>query len=141
MPSSAVLDANVLYPFSLRDTLLRLAELKLYTPLWSERLTRETPALLAHANSALEPSRTSPRSASKMHLTINPKVEDSNPSRPIREDPLAPYGSRGSAPLRRLASHGWARRAISADEIAAGKRLRRRPAQRSKDLSPRRPML
>jgi hypothetical protein len=32
---SAVLDANILYPFSLRDTLLRLAELELYTPLWS----------------------------------------------------------------------------------------------------------
>jgi hypothetical protein len=28
MPFSAVLDANVLYPFSLRDTLLRLAELE-----------------------------------------------------------------------------------------------------------------
>jgi hypothetical protein len=27
---SAVLDANVLYPFSLRDTLLRLAELELF---------------------------------------------------------------------------------------------------------------
>jgi 8-oxo-dGTP pyrophosphatase MutT (NUDIX family) len=32
---SAVLDTNVLYPFSLRDTPLRLAELELYTPLWS----------------------------------------------------------------------------------------------------------
>ena len=41
MPFSAVLDANVLYPFSLRDTLLRLAELELYTPLWSERILDE----------------------------------------------------------------------------------------------------
>jgi hypothetical protein len=38
---SAVLDANVLYPFSLRDTLLRLAELELYTLLWSERILEE----------------------------------------------------------------------------------------------------
>jgi len=37
----AVLDANVLYPFSLRDTLLRLAELELYTPLWSARILEE----------------------------------------------------------------------------------------------------
>lgn len=38
---SAVLDANALYPFSLRDTLLRLAELDLYAPLWSERILEE----------------------------------------------------------------------------------------------------
>ena len=38
---SAVLDANVLYSFSLRDTLLRLAELRLHTPLWSERILDE----------------------------------------------------------------------------------------------------
>jgi predicted nucleic acid-binding protein len=41
MPFSAVLDANALYPFSLRDTLLRLAELELYTPRWSERILEE----------------------------------------------------------------------------------------------------
>jgi hypothetical protein len=46
---SAVLDANVLYPFSLRDTLLRLAELELYRPLWSGRILEEMrAALLAH---------------------------------------------------------------------------------------------
>lgn len=46
---SAVLDANVLYPFSLRDTLLRLAELELYRPLWSGRILEEMrQALLEH---------------------------------------------------------------------------------------------
>lgn len=48
MPFRAVLDANVLYPFSLRDTLLRLAEPQptpapapLYMPLWSDRILEE----------------------------------------------------------------------------------------------------
>jgi hypothetical protein len=48
MPFRAVLDANVLYPFSLRDTLLRLAEPEpapaptpLYIALWSERILEE----------------------------------------------------------------------------------------------------
>jgi hypothetical protein len=48
MPFRAVLDANVLFPFSLRDTLLRLAEPEptpapapLYVPLWSDRILDE----------------------------------------------------------------------------------------------------
>lgn len=48
MPFRAVLDANVLFPFSLRDTLLRLAEPEpapapapLYVPLWSDRILEE----------------------------------------------------------------------------------------------------
>lgn len=41
MAFRAVLDANVLFPFSLRDTLLRLAEAELYLPLWSSRILDE----------------------------------------------------------------------------------------------------
>jgi PIN domain len=41
MAFKVVLDANVLYPFSLRDTLLRLAERELYVLAWSERILDE----------------------------------------------------------------------------------------------------
>lgn len=41
MPFFAVLDACVLYPYSLRDTLLRFAEAEFYAPLWSERILDE----------------------------------------------------------------------------------------------------
>lgn len=41
MAFTVVLDANVLYPFSLRDTLLRLAERELYALAWSERILDE----------------------------------------------------------------------------------------------------
>jgi predicted nucleic acid-binding protein len=55
MPFRAVLDANVLYPFSLRDTLLRLAELELYTPLWSDRILDEmTRNLVEHRLTAAQ---------------------------------------------------------------------------------------
>lgn len=37
----AVLDACVLYPFSLRDTLLRAAENELYSPRWTDRILEE----------------------------------------------------------------------------------------------------
>jgi predicted nucleic acid-binding protein len=41
MPFAAVLDASVLYPLPLRDTLLRIAETELYDPYWSERILDE----------------------------------------------------------------------------------------------------
>ncbi|MDG4773694.1 PIN domain-containing protein [Solwaraspora sp. WMMD792] len=42
MPFSALLDANVLVPNLLRDTLLRIAEADLYRPLWSAEILAET---------------------------------------------------------------------------------------------------
>jgi len=41
MALTAVLDASVLYPLPLRDTLLRIAVADLYSPLWSERILHE----------------------------------------------------------------------------------------------------
>jgi predicted nucleic acid-binding protein len=41
MVFNAVLDASVLYPLPLRDTLLRVAEAGLYEPCWSERILEE----------------------------------------------------------------------------------------------------
>jgi predicted nucleic acid-binding protein len=40
-PFPALLDANVLYPFTLRDTLLRCAESDLYQPYWSAEILDE----------------------------------------------------------------------------------------------------
>ena len=40
-PLVAVLDANVLYPMTLRDTLLRAAEVDLYQPRWSTPILDE----------------------------------------------------------------------------------------------------
>ncbi len=41
MPFAAVVDASVLYPLPLRDTLLRVAEAELYDVYWSERIHDE----------------------------------------------------------------------------------------------------
>ena len=41
MSFTAVLDASVLYPLPLRDTLLRVAEAELYDPCWSEQILDE----------------------------------------------------------------------------------------------------
>ena len=50
MPLAAVLDASVLYPLPLRDTLLRVASIELYDPYWSERILDEvTRNLIADA--------------------------------------------------------------------------------------------
>ena len=41
MAYQVVLDADVIFPASLRDTFLRLAEIELFDPLWSERILEE----------------------------------------------------------------------------------------------------
>lgn len=41
MAFAVVLDASVLYPLPLRDTLLRVGETELYDPLWSKRILEE----------------------------------------------------------------------------------------------------
>jgi hypothetical protein len=71
MVFNAVLDASVLYPLPLRDTLLRVAEAGLYEPCWSERILEEAtpprwPAMLrSSSRSTFETSRPQPASHSE----------------------------------------------------------------------------
>lgn len=64
-----VLDACVLYPFSLRDTLLRLAEVELYDPYWSGRILDEMARNLI-ANGAM-PSAKAERIVRLMRTTFD----------------------------------------------------------------------
>jgi predicted nucleic acid-binding protein len=54
MPFAAVLDASVLYPLPLRDTLLRIAETELYDAHWSERILDEVARNLVEDGRATE---------------------------------------------------------------------------------------
>ncbi len=54
MVSSAVLDASVLYPLPLRDTLLCIAEVGLYEPCWSKRILDEAASNLIADGRATE---------------------------------------------------------------------------------------
>jgi hypothetical protein len=53
----AVLDANVLVPVALADTLLGAAEAGLYRPLWSGRILAEVRAAILRVHPELDPSR------------------------------------------------------------------------------------
>lgn len=57
MPFSALLDANVLVPSCLRDTLLRIAEAGLYRPLWSRDILAETERNILRIGPDLDPGR------------------------------------------------------------------------------------
>ncbi|MGI8793387.1 MAG: hypothetical protein ACR2H3_09450 [Acidimicrobiales bacterium] len=52
---TAVLDACVLVPIALADTLLRVAERGLYRPLWSERILDETAGAILEIHPDLPP--------------------------------------------------------------------------------------
>lgn len=54
MAITAVLDASVLYPLPLRDTLLRAAQVGMYDPCWSERILGEVARNLAANRAATE---------------------------------------------------------------------------------------
>jgi len=64
MGFQAVLDANVLLPAPLRDTLLRLAEADLYAPRWSERILAEV------AKNLVESGRTDAKRATRVTETM-----------------------------------------------------------------------
>jgi predicted nucleic acid-binding protein len=66
---SALLDACVLVPISLADTLLRIAEAGLYRPLWSERILDEMVAAIVAVHPAL-PSGAARRRASVMQSSF-----------------------------------------------------------------------
>lgn len=53
----ALLDACVLVPVALTDTLLRLAEVELYTPLWSDRILSEATRAVIRVHPELDSER------------------------------------------------------------------------------------
>ncbi|UZN04213.1 PIN domain-containing protein [Cellulomonas sp. S1-8] len=57
MTFAAVLDANVLVPVALADTLLRAAEAGLYRPLWSARILAEVRSAILRVHPGLDPRR------------------------------------------------------------------------------------
>lgn len=54
---SAFLDANVLVPVTLTDTILRCAERELFAPLWSRRVLEEASRAVLRIRPGLSPSR------------------------------------------------------------------------------------
>jgi len=52
---AALLDACVLVPIALADTLLRIAERDLYRPLWSDRILEEARSAIIKVHPGIEP--------------------------------------------------------------------------------------
>lgn len=71
MTFAALLDANVLVPVALADTLLRAAETGLYRPLWSQRILEEVRSAVLRVRPELDPSRIDVRIR-----TMNASFED-----------------------------------------------------------------
>jgi len=57
VPFSVLLDANVLVPNALRDTLLRIAEADFYRPLWSQDILAETRRTVLRLRPNINPTR------------------------------------------------------------------------------------
>jgi predicted nucleic acid-binding protein len=70
VPFAVVLDACVLYPLPLRDTLLRIAQQNLYTPRWSERILDEV------ARNLVSDRRATPEQARKLVDVMQRAFED-----------------------------------------------------------------
>ncbi|SDL77860.1 PIN domain-containing protein [Corynebacterium mycetoides] len=68
---SALLDACALVPIAQADTLLRLAEIGLYRPLWSDRILAETSRALEKIHPEVAASGTLDRRISAMKDTFN----------------------------------------------------------------------
>jgi hypothetical protein len=69
---TAALDASVLYPLPLRDTLLRAAQVGMYDPCWSERILDEVARNLA----ACEPFSVEPVDPDRFLLDLYRLDED-----------------------------------------------------------------
>lgn len=61
---TALLDACVLVPIALTDTLLRVAERELYRPLWSDRILTETAEAILEIHPDIDPDLITKRFAS-----------------------------------------------------------------------------
>jgi len=72
---TALLDANVLYPFLLRDLLLSLAEVRLYKPKWSKQIEEEWIRNLLTDRPDLNPEK-----IKNIAITMNQAFEDATVS-------------------------------------------------------------
>ena len=72
---TALLDACVLVPITLADTLLRIAERELYRPLWSDRILGEAAGAILEIHSDLNPDLVAKRFAAMNDTFEDARVE------------------------------------------------------------------